>query len=434
MTEPSPYPTGTAGSSQNPAKPSAWEKTKTGGKAAFDKGWAAFEKLGVPVNKLTNKIGSEAFWPTGMEKECEKAARILKSFCSTSNRSTFDSKPPTNNSIEDGFMAEQQKDASQDPEAKKRVQDGPSKPPKVLVKIPQKVIKNCVGLAIYTTMRSGLWVSGAGGSGILIAKNGNGQWSPPSGILVHTLGVGFMAGIDIYDCVIVINDRKALDAFSKLRVSLGGEISVVAGPVGSGGIMESELLKSRKPLFAYMKSRGLYAGAQVDGTIIIERNDENARYYGERIPVAQILQGNVPSLPPTAELLMEVAKDAEGRPNLNQSVLQQVYDKPAPADVEVVHSGEASEDEKKKFGNPNTAEGYAYQQQLHGYQQQQDAGNAQQEYYPPPPPGPPPHQDHNPLAQDPPAYYPHPPGFPQQEASGAPADSYYTPEKPPRPT
>ncbi|ESZ95251.1 hypothetical protein SBOR_4363 [Sclerotinia borealis F-4128] len=404
--------------SHTTAKPSAWEKTKTGGKAAFDKGWTAFEKLGGPVNKLTNKIGSEAFWPTAMEKECEKAARILKSFC------------------KDGFMAEQQKDASQDSDTKKKVQDGPSKPPKVLVKIPQKVIKNCVGLAIYTTMRSGLWVSGAGGSGVLIAKNENGQWSPPSGILVHTLGVGFMAGIDIYDCVIVINDRKALEAFSKLRVSLGGEISVVAGPVGSGGILDSELLKSRKPLFSYMKSRGLYAGAQVDGTIIIERNDENARYYGERLPVAQILQGRVPSLPPTAELLMEVAKDAEGRPDLNQSVLQQVYDKPAPADVEVVHSGEASADEKKKYGNPNTAEGYATQQQLHGYQQQQHPGYTQgnDQYYPPPPPRPLPHQDFNPLAENPPAYYPPPSEFPQQQASGAPADSYYAPEKPPRPT
>ncbi|KAF7865464.1 hypothetical protein EAF04_006439 [Stromatinia cepivora] len=406
--------------SNNTTKPSAWEKTKTGGKAAFDKGWAAFEKLGGPVNKLTNKIGSEAFWPTGMEKECEKAARILKSFC------------------KDGFMAEQQKDASLDPETKKKAQDGPSKPPKVLVKIPQKVIKNCVGLAIYTTMRSGLWVSGAGGSGVLIAKNEKGQWSPPSGILVHTLGVGFMAGIDIYDCVIVINDRKALDAFSRLRVSLGGEISVVAGPIGSGAVLESELLKSRKPLFSYMKSRGLYAGAQVDGTIIIERNDENARYYGERLPVAQILQGRVPSLPPTAELLMEVVKDAEGRPNLNQAFLQQVYDKPAPADVEVVHSGEASEDEKKKYGNPNTAEGYAIQQQLHGYQQQQYPGytHGNDLYYPSPPPGPPPHQGHNPLEQAPPAYYPppRPSEFPQQQGSGATEHGYYAPEKPPRPT
>ncbi|PQE05644.1 hypothetical protein CJF30_00007796 [Rutstroemia sp. NJR-2017a BBW] len=317
---------------------SAWEKTKTGGKAAFDKGWAAFEKLGAPVNKLTNKIGSEAFWPTGMEKECDKAARILKSFC------------------KDGFLAEKTADASADAETKKQAQqDGPKKAPKVLVKIPQKVIKNCVGLAIYTTMRSGLWVSGAGGSGVLLAKTEDGNWGPPSGILIHTLGVGFMAGIDIYDCVIVINDRKALDAFSKVRVSLGGEISVVAGPVGSGGILESELLKSRKPLFSYMKSRGLYAGAQVDGTIIIERNDENARYYGERVPVAQVLQGKVKSIPPSARLLMEVVKDAEGRPNLDQAVLQQVYNKPAPGDVELAQPGEASEDEKRRAMQRNNS-------------------------------------------------------------------------------
>jgi len=399
---------------------SAWEKTKTGGKAAFDKGWAAFEKLGGPVNKLTNKIGSEAFWPTGMDKECDKAARILKSFC------------------KDGFLAEKTADASADAETKKKAQqDGPKKAPKVLVKIPQKVIKNCVGLAIYTTMRSGLWVSGAGGSGVLLAKTEDGNWGPPSGILIHTLGVGFMAGIDIYDCVIVINDRKALDAFSKVRVSLGGEISVVAGPLGSGGILESELLKSRKPLFSYMKSRGLYAGAQVDGTIIIERNDENARYYGERVPVGQVLQGKVKSIPPSARLLMEVVKDAEGRPNLDQAVLQQVYNKPAPGDVELAQPGEASEDEKRMYGNPNTPEGYAAQQQLHGYPQQhsghphQESGN---QYYPPPPPGPPPHHQDNP-----PDYYPPPPGPPPQQMSGsaayynAPGDGYYAPEKPPRP-
>jgi hypothetical protein len=61
---------------------SAWDKTKHGSKAAFDKAWAGFERLGVPVNKLTNKIGSEAFWPTTLDHESDKAARILKSFCS----------------------------------------------------------------------------------------------------------------------------------------------------------------------------------------------------------------------------------------------------------------------------------------------------------------------------------------------------------------
>lgn len=63
-------------------KSSFLDKTKHGGKAAFDKGWGWFEKLGAPVNKLTNKIGSEAFWPTTLDHESDKSARILKSFCS----------------------------------------------------------------------------------------------------------------------------------------------------------------------------------------------------------------------------------------------------------------------------------------------------------------------------------------------------------------
>lgn len=59
----------------------------------------------------------------------------------------------------------------------------------MLVKIPQKVIQTCVGLAIFTTMRAGATVSGSAGSGILIAKTMDGNWSPPTGILVHTVSL-----------------------------------------------------------------------------------------------------------------------------------------------------------------------------------------------------------------------------------------------------
>lgn len=59
-----------------------WEKTKQNSKAGFDKLWEWTDKLGAPVNRLTNKLGSEAFWPTSLDKESDKAARILRSFCS----------------------------------------------------------------------------------------------------------------------------------------------------------------------------------------------------------------------------------------------------------------------------------------------------------------------------------------------------------------
>jgi lipid-binding SYLF domain-containing protein len=321
---------------------SAWDKTKHGSKAAFDKAWAGFERLGVPVNKLTNKIGSEAFWPTTLDHESDKAARILKSFCSR-----FFCPSPSEKSAdkktEDGFYKE---------EPASPTRKGPKNKPKVLVKIPQKVIQNCVGLAIFTVMRTGLWISGAGGSGVLIARKEDGSWSPPSGILIHTLGVGFMAGIDIYDCVVVINDRKALEAFSKVRVSLGGEISVVAGPVGAGGIVESEVMKDRKPLWSYMKSRGLYGGIQLDGTIIVERNDENARFYGERLPISQILAGKVKRVPAETRMLIEVVKQAEGRTDVDPVVLEHAAQQPPPSDFPVEKVNEPTQAQMNQFAPP----------------------------------------------------------------------------------
>lgn len=299
----------------------SWDTTKTTSKKGFDKVWGWADKLGAPVNRLSNRIGSEAFWPTTLDKESDKAARILRSFC------------------KDGFYAEEepQVDAA-----------GPKRKQRVIKKIPQKVIENCVGLAIFTVMRTGLWVSGAGGSGVVVAKQEDGSWSPPSGILLHTAGLGFLVGVDIYDCVLVINNRKALDAFTKVRATVGGEITAVAGPVGMGGVLENDgkWKEANRPNFTYLKSRGFYAGVQVDGSIIIERTDENARFYGETIGVTDILAGKVRHPPYELKMLMETLKAAEGRSDVDEELMEELEGQPAPGDVNV----EAPSD--KSFGIP----------------------------------------------------------------------------------
>jgi lipid-binding SYLF domain-containing protein len=426
------HPTGTTTpvgtGTQTPPKQSGLDKAKHGGKAVFDKAWSAFEKLGAPVNKLTNKIGSEAFWPTTLDHESDKAARILKSFC------------------KDGFYKE---------EPVEKGAAGPKGKPKVLVKIPQKVIEKAVGLAIFTVMRTGLWVSGAGGSGVLIARKDDGTWSPPSGILIHTLGVGFMAGIDIYDCVVVINTREALAAFSKVRVSLGGELSVVAGPVGAGGIIESELLKNRKPVWSYMKSRGLYGGLQFDGTIIIERNDENARFYGERLPISGILNGHVKNIPASTRLLAEVVKSAEGKP-ADANIIHQADAQPPPSEVPLEKMNEPTHAQVSAYAPPPdypnvTAHGAYAPPAAYGLDQKQGTPSG----YPQPVAGPssvPQHMAYTPTAPGGPSitrtdsgFAPPPPGAPIQPVrrtdSGfpappgpppPPAQSKQDPDGPPR--
>ncbi|KAF1830829.1 DUF500-domain-containing protein [Decorospora gaudefroyi] len=297
-----------------------WSKTKTQSKAGFDKVYTWVDKLGAPVNRLSNKVGSEAFWPTTLDIESDKAARILKSFC------------------KEGFYQEEDRPITT---------DAPQGKQKVLKKIPSKVIQNAKGLCIFTTMRSGLWVSGSGGAGILVARKPDGTWSPPSGIMMHTVGVGFLVGVDIYDCVIVINSDKALEAFQSIRCTLGGEMSAVAGPAGVGGILDTEIHKRQSPLFTYIKSRGFYAGLQLDGTIIIERTDENERFYGERIGVKDILGGKVRHPPYEIRRLMETLKSAQGDADVDESLIP---DEASPADFEIT----APED--KTFGIPDAVD------------------------------------------------------------------------------
>lgn len=292
-----------------------WAKTKTQSKAGFDKVYNWVDKLGAPVNRLSNKVGSEAFWPTTLDIESDKAARILKSFC------------------KDGFYQEEDRPTAAQPNGKQRV----------LKKIPAKVIRNAKGLCIFTTMRTGLWVSGSGGAGVLVGRTEDGSWSPPSGIMMHTVGVGFLAGIDIYDCVIVINTQKALEAFQAVRCTLGGEVSAVTGPVGVGGILDTELHKRQAPLFTYIKSRGFYAGLQLDGTIVIERTDENERFYGERIGVKDILAGKARHPPYEVKRLMETLKAAQGDTDVDESFIPEGA---PPGDFEIAEPGE------KLFGVP----------------------------------------------------------------------------------
>ncbi|ROV94024.1 hypothetical protein VMCG_08282 [Cytospora schulzeri] len=288
-------------------------------------------KAGVPINKVTNRLGSEAFWPSTMEIECDKAARILKSFC------------------KDGFYTED-KAAATSSSSPTPVSPGPKGKPKVLVKIPQKAIETAAGLAIFTTFRTGLHISGAGGSGIVVSRLPDGSWSPPSGFLVHTLGAGFMIGLDIYDCVCILRTPEAVAAFTNPRISLGGEVGLVAGPVGAGAAVDAALLKSTKPVWSYMKSRGFYAGVQADGTIIIARPDANAAFYGVKgVKVVDILQGHVPTKGPPgmwpegARQLMEVLKSAEGRRDVDEGVLKDISSGPTPGDLGLDDQGHQTE-------------------------------------------------------------------------------------------
>ncbi|KAK2125633.1 hypothetical protein NOF04DRAFT_1347456 [Fusarium oxysporum II5] len=185
-------------------------------------------KIAGPVNGFANKLGCEAFMPTTLDKECDKASRILTSFC--------DGTPLSTTSPNDSLSRR-----------------------KAIVRIPRQVLKSAAGLAIFTAFRSGAQFSWGSGSGVVVARRPDGSWSPPSSFAVNTLSVGFMVAMDIYDCVCVLRTPEAVAAFTKPRVSFGGEVAVTAGPVGTGVYVDSTVNSNGvdEPIWSYVKSRGL---------------------------------------------------------------------------------------------------------------------------------------------------------------------------------
>ncbi|OBR04159.1 Duf500 and uba ts-n domain protein [Colletotrichum higginsianum IMI 349063] len=225
---------------------------------------------GIPFNKAAHLVGAEGWFPQTMPRECAKAARILRSF---TDQPLGDTEPAPSHARGEPFH----------PLGVTR---------RSIVTIPYQVLAHCAGLAIFNTLRAGAYMGSlAAGSGLVVARRPDGTWSPPSSFVVSTLGAGFMFGLDIYDCVLVLNTPAQVAAFTHPRISLGAETSVAIGPVGTGGAVEAAVSRTSRSMYSYMKSRGLWAGVQVDGTIILARQDCNSVAYNERgISARKILQ------------------------------------------------------------------------------------------------------------------------------------------------
>ncbi|CAD6897373.1 unnamed protein product [Tilletia controversa] len=285
------------------------DKTKAGLKKAETGLWKALEPVGKWSNKTAGKLGAESFWPTTLDLECDKAARILRTFTVSGAQADADpSAERTGGVVGGATKTPQQIDA----ERKLHKYDD-RKTQKVVKKIPHEIIASAKGLAIFTVFRTGLGFSGPGGSGVVLKRLPDGSWSGPSGLLLHTIGWGFLIGLDIYDVVLVLRTDKAVEAFRNPKISVGAEIAVAAGPVGNGVMLDSG--PEASPAFSYVKSKGFYAGLQLDGNIILKRKDENSRFYGiPDVSTADIFSGRVPA-PRAAYPLLKTIYAAEGRPS-----------------------------------------------------------------------------------------------------------------------
>lgn len=120
-------------------------------------------------------------------------------------------------------------------------------------------------------------------------------------------GAGGLIGAELTDFVFILNSPQAVESFSKAgTLTLGGNISVAAGPLGRNAEADAAAsMGGVAAVFTYSKTKGLFAGVSVEGSAIVERKDANRKFYGASASAKQILTGRVRP-PPAADPLFRV--------------------------------------------------------------------------------------------------------------------------------
>ena len=168
--------------------------------------------------------------------------------------------------------------------------------------IPPAVMRDAKGLAILTMTKAGFVVSGRGGTGVVVARTENG-WSGPSAIGTGGIGVGFQAGVQVSEYVIILNTQEAVNAFIRgTNFTLGANLSAAVGPVGRSA---EAGVAPQAAVYTYSRNQGIFAGVSLEGTVIATRYAANEEYYEKPVYPVDILAGKV-NPPAGAKKLLDV--------------------------------------------------------------------------------------------------------------------------------
>ena len=141
-------------------------------------------------------------------------------------------------------------------------------------------------LVVPRAFKGGFIWGGSAGNGVLLARDRNsGQWSHPAFYTLGSVTFGFQIGGEVSEVVLLVMTERGMDAMSTSNVKLGGDISVALGPVGAGAKAQIA------DILAFARTKGgLYAGLNLEGSVIKTRGDYNSSFYGEdEVSTADIL-------------------------------------------------------------------------------------------------------------------------------------------------
>jgi len=144
-------------------------------------------------------------------------------------------------------------------------------------------------MIIPNLVKAGFIFGGSGGNGVVLARDEKtNMWKGPSFASAGSVSWGLQAGGSAAEVVMMALTEKGKNALLSNKFQAGADASVSAGPVGAGA------QAATTDIVQFSRSKGLFGGLSLEGSVIAVRDSLNQAYYGKAVtPVDILIQGSV---------------------------------------------------------------------------------------------------------------------------------------------
>lgn len=174
---------------------------------------------------------------------------------------------------------------------------------------PPILLRKAQAIAIIPgIIKAGFIAGGRYGWGIVVSREADGSWSDPVFVTLMGGSFGFQAGVQSIDAIMVFKSRQSVNRLARGKFTLGADAAAAAGPVGRSMSAGTDITLGAE-VYTYSRSRGLFAGVSLAGSVLQIDYDATDKFYGESgLTAGEIFSGSakINEIPPVVEHLLQV--------------------------------------------------------------------------------------------------------------------------------
>ena len=178
--------------------------------------------------------------------------------------------------------------------------------------IPEDLLGKAQCVVVVPGLKKAAFVFGGEyGRGFAICR-AHGTWGGPAALRLSGGSFGAQIGAESTDIIMLVMNRRGMEKLASDKFTLGADLSAAAGPVGRTAAAETDLQLNAE-ILSYSRTRGAFAGAALDGTVVSKDDSEVRKLYGREVNNKAILEGAVPPPEAATRLTSELARYSSGK-------------------------------------------------------------------------------------------------------------------------